>query len=51
MVFSVYAYEFYRLAEYAQRIEELDALTNRHVGISRAVQQQQRSVDLVGIEE
>ena len=51
MVLTFHLYEFYSLAQNLQCIEELDALTDGHVGVYGTMEQQQRCVDLVGIEE
>ena len=51
VIFALYLDKLHLLAQDLQSIEELDTLTDRHIGIDRTVQEQQRSVDLVGIEE
>ena len=51
MVLTVYRYELHRLAQYLQRIVQLDAFTNRHIRINRTMQQQQRSLDFIRIEQ
>ena len=43
--------KFHRLAQDFEGVEELDALADGHVGIDGAVDEQQRGVDLVGIEQ
>ncbi len=42
MVFTIHGNKFHRLAQYLQRIIQLDTFTDRHVRIYRAMQQQQR---------
>ncbi len=51
MILTVHGNEFHRLAQYLQRIIQLDTFTDRHVRIYRAMQQQQRSLNLVRIEQ
>ena len=51
MVFTVHGNKFHRLAQYLQRIIQLDTFTDRHVCIYRAMQQQQRGINLVRIEQ
>ena len=43
--------ELGRLAQQFQRREHLDALAHGHVRVGRAVQEEERRVDLVGVEE
>ena len=51
VVFSFNLYKLDLLAQYLQCIEELYALSYGHIGVDGTVQEQQRSVDLIGIEE
>lgn len=51
MVFSVDGDQFHRLAENLQSVEQLYAFAYGDIGVGRAVQQEQGSVYLVGIEE
>ena len=51
MVLTVYRYKLHRLAQYLQRIVQLDAFTNRHIRINRTMQQQQRSLDFIRIKQ
>ena len=51
VVFAFHLDELYRLAQYLQGIEELYAFADGHIGVYGAVEQQQWSVDFVGIEE
>ena len=51
MVFTIYGNKFHRLTQYLQRIIQLDTFTDRHVCIYRAMQQQQRGINLVRIEQ
>ena len=51
VVLALYLDELYRLAQNLQGVEELDALADGHVGVYGAVEEQQRGIDLVGIEE
>ena len=46
MVFTLHGNKFHRLAQYLQRIIQLDTFTDRHVRIYRAMQQQQRGLIL-----
>ena len=51
MVLVLHRDELHIASEDAQGVEELDALADRHIGVDRAVEQEERGVDLVGIEE
>ena len=51
VVFSFHLDELNGLAQYLQSIEELYALADGYVGVYGAMEKEQRSVDLVGIEE
>ena len=51
MILAIYRNEFNRLAQDFQRIVQLDAFTDRHIRIHSAMQQQQRSLYLVCIEQ
>ncbi len=51
MVLTIHSNEFHRLTQYLQRIIQLDTFTDRYIRIHRAMQQQQRSLNLVCIEQ
>ena len=51
MVLAIHLNVTYLAAQDAQGGEELLALVGGHVGIYRTVEEEQRGVDLVGIEE
>ena len=50
MVFILHCDELHLAAKYLQSIEELYALSDRHIGIFCAMKQQQRCVNFIGIE-
>ena len=51
MVLAIHNDILYLTAEYAEGIVELLALVGRHIGIGRAMEEQERRVNVVGIEE
>ena len=51
MILTFYLNKLYGLTKYLQRIKKLYALTDRDIGVYGTMQEQQRSVNLVGIEE
>ena len=51
VVLAIHRYKLYRLAQYLQRIVQLDAFADRHIRIDRTMQQQQRGLDFIRIEQ
>ena len=51
VVLAIHRYKLYRLAQYLQCIVQLDAFADRHIRIDRTVQQQQRGLDFIRIEQ
>lgn len=51
MILTLYGDQLYIAAEYAEGIIELDAFSWGDISIGCAMQQKQRSVDFIGIEE
>lgn len=51
VILTVYRYKLDIASKKAERIENLYALADRHIGVFRAVKQKERGVDLVGIEK
>ena len=51
MILVLHCDEFHSATEYLQCVEELDTLADGHVGVTCAVKKEERSMNLVGIEE
>lgn len=51
MILAVHRYELNRLTQYLQGIVQLNTLADRHIRIHRTMQQQQRGLDFIRIEQ
>ena len=51
MILAVHRYELNRLTQYLQGIVQLNTLADRHIRVHRTMQQQQRGLDFIRIEQ
>ena len=51
MILAVHRYELNRLTQYLQGIVQLNTFADRHIRIHRTMQQQQRGLDFIRIEQ